>query len=98
MLFQRSRSIHNGILPENIGTGPSIWEIDSFKIWNWFVKAVYFLFLSARDVQINPGYNYADDIAFFADYYDEMQTMLNNVSATLVIIELRINVNDVFSS
>ncbi|VDN53679.1 unnamed protein product [Dracunculus medinensis] len=51
----------------------------------------------SRSVQISQEHSiidleYADDVVLFADSYDEMQVMLNNVSETTARIGLTINV------
>ncbi|VDN60047.1 unnamed protein product [Dracunculus medinensis] len=52
----------------------------------------------SRDMRISPQHittdlEYADDVFLFAESYEEMQIMLNNVSTTAAKIGLRINVN-----
>ncbi|VDN52847.1 unnamed protein product [Dracunculus medinensis] len=59
----------------------------------------------SRGIQISPEHRiidleYADDVVLFADSYNEMQEILNNVSETAARIGFRINVHKtkVFSS
>ncbi|VDN53920.1 unnamed protein product [Dracunculus medinensis] len=52
----------------------------------------------SRDIRISPEHRirdleYADNVVLFADSYNEMQVILNNVSETAARIGLRINVN-----
>ncbi|VDN53451.1 unnamed protein product [Dracunculus medinensis] len=51
----------------------------------------------SKGIQICPEHRIIDleyiDVVLFANSYDEMQIILNNVSATAVKIELIVNVN-----
>ncbi|VDN55651.1 unnamed protein product [Dracunculus medinensis] len=52
----------------------------------------------SRSAQFSPEHRianlkYANDVVLFVDSYNEMQVILNNVSATAARIRLRVNVN-----